>query len=145
MHLHARDQLVLGLFGGQARGSFEDLQPLRVEPPQCLGALLEPGLAIAERPGSLLQVAGLVSEPLLPLGDPVLAALDVESLLTNVVPESSNFALGLVSQRDRMCGRLVGGAADLVGLLLCAGPQPVGLGPHRVQVGAGGLRLDGPC
>jgi hypothetical protein len=79
------DQLGPGVLRGEAGDPFEHPAALLLEVEELGAALLEGGLGLGELLGALLEVALLEIEPLLALGEPVLAALDVVALLLEVL------------------------------------------------------------
>jgi hypothetical protein len=83
--LDGGDQLVLGLLQRHAGNPLQHREALGVELAQLPGAHLELVLPLAQRAGAFLQVARLLGQSLFTLGDAVLAALDVEALLADVV------------------------------------------------------------
>ncbi len=137
--LDRRDELPSRVLGGQPGHLLEDQPALLLQAGQLRAPSRDLGLLRGELVGAVLEVAELRVEALLPLGHPVLPALEVRSLLADVIALVPD--LGLVLRPH-----LVGLRPYVVVLRLHrAGAHPglVRL-PGRRDVGHGDLVGDGP-
>ena len=85
--LHRGHQLGAGLLDGEPGDALEHGPPVGLEVEQLGAPGLEGGLGVGQLVGPLVEVPLLAVEPLLALGDPVLAPLDVLTLLVQVLVE----------------------------------------------------------
>src|SRR5664280_2489132 len=125
------DQLGLGLGRVQTGRPFKDQPPLFGHVIE-LGSLAgDAGVELGQLTVALLDPSLLGVQPLLALGQPVLAALQVRSQLTDVLFEGARFGLGATAgfQRRRAGGKLGVPAQSLgVGLGSAANRQRLELG-----------------
>src|SRR5664280_2304435 len=125
------DQLGLGLGRVQTGRPFEDQPPLFGHVIE-LGSLAgDAGVELGQLTVALLDPSLLGVQPLLALGQPVLAALQVRSQLTDVLFEGARLGLGATAgfQRRRAGGKLGVPAQSLgVGLGSAANRQRLELG-----------------
>ena len=133
LRLDRRDQLGLRLLGGEVRDALQDPAALVLEVADLGLAAIQLGQLRGQLGLAFLDRAVLLVEPFLALGQPVLAALHLEALLAQIVPDRLRLGLGFAPYVGRpllglppYLGRpVLRGAADLLGPLLGGlGPDP---------------------
>src|SRR5918999_5285529 len=135
--LHEGDQFVFRLVGGQLRGPLQDFATLLIDPIELFFVLLEALLKVGEFARPLFEAAYLGVEPLLALGQPGFASLQILAERLDVILERPGLFFYLGAGGPRRVARLpFRVAADLLGL---------GLGPRPDLVGVvlGGIELLG--
>jgi hypothetical protein len=99
--LDGHHQLGLRLVGGQPGDPLQDLAALLLDLVELRAPVGQLGLGLGELPAPVGLPAGLLVEPLLPLGEAVLPALEVGPELLQLVLEAPGLLLDLLAHPQR--------------------------------------------
>ncbi len=149
--LDDRDELGLGLVGGEARRALKHLAALLVELVEFRLLAADAALPFVQPVGTLIDLAGFLVDPLLPLGQPGFPALQVTAEQLDLLLDGADLALDVAARLGGLPGGRFCPADGRAGLRLGARPDliclPGGVSQHplalRVILRAGEFRVGG--